>query len=393
MDSCDLTKWIWFSCATLPAYKTAGLLLLSFDTAEEVYDYDFEKNDDFDAVLPKPVKAALCDKSLAQARSIYEYCDENDIFIIPFCDERYPSKLRMIPDPPVLLYCKGRIPDFSKGVYIASVGTRSCSEYGTKCARYICEGLARAGITVVSGMAYGIDKASHIAALNAGALTVAVLGCGVDVIYPKENEALYHNIKNNGSIISEYPPLFQPTRTTFPERNRIISGICDGVLVVEAPEQSGSLITANRALNQGRTLYAVPGNIDSPLSVGTNMLIQQGAKPVTNPLDIVADYQMLHPSTVNPLEAVKASKKLKFNKKKKDISKKETESDNVPRIMNDNEKAVYNALCSIPKSPEEISEQTGLTITEAVAYLSTLTMREEAKELPGDLFIRTNLKG
>ena len=164
-------------------------------------------------------------------------------------------------------------------------------------------------------------------------------------------------------------------------------------MVVEAPEQSGSLITANRALNQGRTLYAVPGNIDSPLSVGTNMLIQQGAKPVTNPLDIVADYQMLHPSTVNPLEAVKASKKLKFNKKKKDISKKETESENVPRIMNDNEKAVYNALCSIPKSPEEISEQTGLTITEAVAYLSTLTMREEAKELPGDLFIRTNLKG
>ena len=137
------------------------------------------------------------------------------------------------------------------------------------------------------------------------------------------------------------------------------------------------------------TLANVAGNYKDP-----NEALQQEPEPFRQRIrDIVADYQMLHPSTVNPLEAAKVSKKLKFNKKKKDISKKETESDNVPRIMNDNEKAVYNALCSIPKSPEEISEQTGLTITEAVAYLSTLTMREEAKELPGDLFIRTKLKG
>ncbi len=394
MHDYDLLKWIWFSISSVPGSKTAGMLLASFGSAEEVYHYDFDANDDFDAVLSKNAKSLLVNKSLTEAQQILEYCDENDIFIIPYCDSRYPKKLKMIQDPPALLYCKGKEVDFNKGVYIASVGTRKSTDYGVKSANYICEGLARAGITVVSGMADGIDKYSHIAALNGDGMTVAVLGCGVDIIYPKCNEPLYHNLRKNGLIISEYPPLSGVSKTTFPERNRIISGICDGVLVIEAPAQSGALITANRALSQGRSLYAVPGNIDASASVGTNMLIQQGAKMVTGPIDIIAEYQLVHPDTVNVLPAVKHSRgKTFFTKKKKETKNDVKKNENIPRIMSENERKIYNALSSIPKSAEEISEETGIPLTNTLTQLTLFSMNAIAKELPGDLFVRTNLKG
>ena len=202
-------------------------------------------------------------------------------------DKYYPDKLKQIYDPPKELYCFGDIRLLSEPS-IAIVGTRYASSYGRRSAHELSHELSTRGITIISGLAHGVDTFAHEAAYKNVGKTIAVLGSGLDVIYPKESEELYKSIiKSGGLVVSEFPLGTKPEKDNFPRRNRIISGLSDGVVVVEAKKRSGALITADFALEQGKTVFAVPGNIDSPYSEGTNHLIKEGAVPVTSYLDIL----------------------------------------------------------------------------------------------------------
>lgn len=221
----------------------------------------------------------------------YEKMIDRGIAFVSVKDEDYPPKLLAVHDAPYALYYVGRMPDGGKKS-IALIGTRKCSEYGRYMAKEFGAALADAGVQVVSGMARGIDGIGQRAALSAGGYSLGVFGCGVDVCYPSENRELYERLLVEGGVCSEYPPGIEPRAVLFPPRNRIISGLCDGVLVIEAKERSGTLITVDMALEQGREVYALPGRATDPLSAGCNRLIRQGAVLVTSPQELLEDIQM-----------------------------------------------------------------------------------------------------
>ena len=215
----------------------------------------------------------------------------NNIREISIENELYPEKLRKIYNPPKHLYCLGDI-SLLNNPSIAIIGCRNASKYGFKICKIFADKLSKSGITIISGLAKGIDSQAHISSFYNVGKTIAVLGCGVDVIYPKENEELYRAIiQNGGLIVSEYELGTKPSKELFPQRNRIISGLASGVLVVEAKKRSGTMITVNHALEQGREVFVIPGNIDSLNSEGTNALIKDGARIVTNYKEILEEFK------------------------------------------------------------------------------------------------------
>ena len=229
------------------------------------------------------------------AASVQKNWTEKGIRICTQSDPEYPDRLRNIYDPPFLLFYRGCLQ--GNALYLAVVGSRHSTSYGRTVAREFSEKLARGGVTIVSGAARGIDTAAHEGALAAGAPTVAVLGCGVDRVYPAENAQLLEKIAAQGCVVSEYLPGTPPNAGRFPERNRIVSGMSVGVLVVEAALKSGALITADLALNENRDVYAIPGSVFSEASRGTNRLIQQGARLVSNPDELFEEWGMVVPAT------------------------------------------------------------------------------------------------
>ncbi|MDE7272092.1 MAG: DNA-processing protein DprA [Lachnospiraceae bacterium] len=208
----------------------------------------------------------------------YTYCQASD----------FPGKLAEIPDPPFGIFYKGKLPG-ERIPAVAVIGARKCSEYGRLMAERFAKGFAERGVNIISGMAIGIDGISQAAALKAGGNSYAVLGCGVDIVYPKSNEALYRQLIERGGVLSEYPPQMEPRPALFPPRNRLISALADVVLVVEAREKSGTLITVDMALEQGRDVYTIPGRCTDSLSMGCNRLIRQGAAVAVTPEDIIDD--------------------------------------------------------------------------------------------------------
>ncbi|MDE6881924.1 MAG: DNA-processing protein DprA [Lachnospiraceae bacterium] len=218
----------------------------------------------------------------------YEKMLSRGISFVTFEEAAYPRKLSKIQDAPYALYYAGRLPD-EEGRSIAVIGARNCTEYGKCMAKEFGTVLARAGVQVISGMARGIDGIGQRSALCAGGYSLGVLGCGVDICYPQENRELYEQLLVKGGLCSEYPPGIEPRAALFPPRNRIISGLCDGVLVIEAKERSGTLITVDMALEQGREVYAVPGRATDALSAGCNRLIRQGAQLVMNPEELLEE--------------------------------------------------------------------------------------------------------
>lgn len=273
----------------------------------------------------------------------------------------YPEILKNIFDPPPGLFVRGEIIEGDSQA-VAMVGSRKATRYGMTVATKLAGELARAGVTVVSGMARGIDTAAHRGALAAGGRTVAVLGCGVDVVYPKENRELMEEIALSGAVISEFPPGTQPQSWHFPVRNRIISGLSAGVVIVEAAERSGALITADFALDQGRDVMAVPGNITSELSRGPNRLIRQGAKPVESAGDI--------------LEEMGLGRLFR------------TEEQERPRInLSPEEEAVSSLLDFEPVTLDSLVDQSGLPAQKVLVALTFLEMKGIARQLPGKLYI------
>ncbi len=279
--------WIWFSLLTEINYKLKRNLIVKYKDPKIIYELD-----DAELISNSGIgKKAVC---LIQNKLIKERLDDyiekmnqEKINILTIQDKEYPRILKQIYDYPITLYIKGNN-DILNNANIAIIGCRDCTEYGKKAAEYFSYNLAKENVTIVSGLARGIDGYSHIGALKAKGKTIAVLGNGLDIVYPKQNEIIYQKIiEENGAIISEYPLGTKPEKNNFPERNRIISGISKGVLIIEAKERSGTIVTADFALEQGRDVYVVPGNINSPNSVGTNRLIKEGAMLVTNYKDIL----------------------------------------------------------------------------------------------------------
>lgn len=282
--------WIWFSSLrTLSAHKKKLLLERCIDPGNifNLKMYDLKKikyltQDNMEQILDFNIRD--------QAKRLEEYIIKNEIGILKYFDEKYPCKLRNIFDPPAVLYSRGNIRNLKS---VGIIGSRAASSYGASVALDLSYSVAKEGYAVISGLAKGIDSFAHKGALKALGHTTAVLGCAVDVCYPKENKYLMDLICENGLVISEYIPGSSPQKRHFPERNRIISGVSDCIVVVEARTGSGSLITVEFALEHGKEVFAVPGNIDSKNSEGTNLMIRDGARPVLNAADFLEDLRAI----------------------------------------------------------------------------------------------------
>ena len=278
----------------------------------------------------------------------YYKLSEKGIYFITPLDEEYPRRLYSVYDYPLGLYVKGSLPKEDKAT-AAVIGARNCTAYGREAAGYMAKKLAAAGIQIISGMALGIDGAGHEGAMAAGGMTYAVLGCGVDQCYPRSNFDLYENIPFYGGLISEYPLKTPPVPRNFPIRNRIISGLSDVILVIEAKEKSGSLITAQSGVEQGKEIYALTGRITDALSTGCNQLIAEGAQV------------LFSPETVLENLGIFVKEKEQFSEKKqKGLAKKE--------------KMVYSCLDSEPRHIEEIASKTGLSVSQSMDALLELEL-------------------
>ena len=286
----EIEYWIWISSLQgLGAVKAMALLQL-YKAPSTIYFMTEQELKEINFLTAKNIKEILDIQKRERVATIHSLMVKHNIKLLNIFDDRYPNNLKQIYDPPIALYYKGKfqINDFT----IAIVGSRRTTNYGAHSAKTLSYQLALRGIQIVSGLARGIDRIAHEGCLDASGKTIAVLGCGLDSIYPPENKGLFEKIiKSEGLILSEYPPGMPPLQHNFPARNRIISGISSGVLVVEAARRSGSLITVSYALEQGREVFAVPGNIDSAYSNGTNHLIKDGAKMVINVEDILEEFQ------------------------------------------------------------------------------------------------------
>ena len=285
-----LKYWVWLSELKGLRNQTRLALLRRFGDPESIFYADADELLLTDGVERSQLKL-LENHDLVPADRILADCQRLDIRLLTLSDAAYPGRLKNIYDPPALLYCKGRLPLLDDLLCVAVVGTRDCTPYGVACAEKLGFGLASGGAAVVSGLAKGIDAAAIRGALRAGGVTVGVVGNGLDVYYPYESRYLYEDVASAGILLSEYPPGTEPASGHFPVRNRIISGLSLAALVVEAPEKSGALITAATALEQGRDVFAVPGPIDAPASVGCNCLIRDGAGLVSDASDILREYE------------------------------------------------------------------------------------------------------
>lgn len=255
----------------------------------------------------------LSDKDLTETYRVLRFCQENGVGILIYGDEHYPHALRALKDPPAVLYWRGELPDFSRRLSIAMVGKRSMSAYGMQTAYKIAYELAAAGAVVVSGMALGIDGVSACGAVTGGGRTVAILGSGIDVVYPRQHAGLMEAILAHGAVMTEFAPGTPPSGRHFPIRNRLISGLSQGTLVVEADEGSGAMITARHAIMQGRDVYAIPGNIGNRNAAGTNQLIRDGAEVVLCARDILDNYVFMYRETIDTVKLTFAEKKSDFS--------------------------------------------------------------------------------
>lgn len=281
-------------CGTIPGLGRKNIVKLTtrFESSEALFkatEQQLRKADCEEVAM----KRFLANRDEALPGKIYKFCNQNDVILVTVGDKEYPWKLKEINDPPLVLYVKGVLPDCSNAMAI--VGSRKCTDYGTAATTYFADGLSRLGVPIISGGAYGIDTAAHMACLAAGGMTIAVLGSGLDVPYPKKNIPLFRHIVSHGCIISEYPPGKPALPENFPARNRIIVGLSSGVLVVEAARKSGALITANIAIDENRDVYCVPGTIFSEASIGCHDLVRAGAKLVDRIEDILGEQDPYRP--------------------------------------------------------------------------------------------------
>lgn len=389
--------WLWLQNLYGMKNQSCLRLLDHFGTPEAVYYADAEEYRHVKG-LPKQCLRALEDKRFDRAEEILEACARLGIRIITLFDAEYPDRLRAIPDAPCVLYVKGTFPDFDNEAAIAMIGTRKATGYGYRIGESLSYELAKGGAYIVSGLAAGGDAIAHRGALLAGAQTAAVLGCGIDVIYPAENRGLYEDILASGVLISEYPPGAEPKGHHFLERNRIISGLSMAVVVVEAGLHSGTMNTVRHALEQGRDVYAVPGPVDAECSMGCNLLIQEGAKAVTRAWDVLEDLQFLFPNIIRtdifpiPPSIGQYQEKAEKGAKKEapqpvqELQQKETITLSEGRFTDDQIQILSN-LSDHPLHVDDIAETVQIPIRRVLSALTVLEIEHLVKQESGNRYI------
>lgn len=410
--------WIWLATRAGLSDRGRMALLQRFADAEDIYYADAQGYATVEG-LSQDALSALLDKSLVAAEQIVRDCRREDIQILTWQDALYPKRLKSIADPPVVLYYKGRMPEVDALPAVAVVGTRDASAYGLSAAKRLGYQIAACGGLLVSGVASGVDSLAMRGALSADATVIGVLGCGADVVYPASNRALYADTARQGCLLTEFPPGTPPIGWNFPKRNRIISGLCCGVLVVEAPEKSGALITARAAADQGRDVFVVPGNIDVPTCVGSNALLRDGAIAVSSGWDVMCEYEALFPGKITKnttparqsaypdevqaqsAEPLKVAQTLNTPapKARKSIFGKKKEIDNAaatPYIdaeknqtpLTAEEETLVSLLGSEERLVDDVIAETDLPVGQVLAALTMLEIKGVIARLPGKRIVR-----
>ena len=397
-----LKYWIWLTTRKGLGTCSVCQLLRHFASPEAIYHADSKSIETIKG-LHNP--EALQDKNLKEAEKILRNCQDKGISIVTMQDAAYPRRLLALDDPPAVLYYKGVLPDLN-GPVIGVVGTRHASLYGMKQARRMGYGLSHCGAVVASGGAKGVDTEAMRGALLGGSPVVAVLGCGVDVVYPAENRSLFRDVEKHGCLISEYPPGTGPRSEHFPVRNRIISGLSLGVLVVEAPAKSGALITAERALDQGRDVFALPANVDQPSGDGNLQLLRDGAILVRDPWEILQEYERQFPQWVENRDCsgwdsgakvdvpekekppVSAPVRKPSDKKAIDKAKNRNyiDAEKIMGTLSPDEQQLAALLQAGPVHIDALSEQLQQPAGCVLALMTMLEVKGHIRRLPGRMF-------
>lgn len=406
-----LIHWIWLATRPSMNDRQKRLVQEAFGEAEDIFFAEEKAIMELEGISADG-KAALLDKSLNEAAKILDQCVDREISVCTIADEEYPERLKNIIDPPLVLYYKGQLPSMGDVPVIAAVGTRKPSLYGQNVAMRIGYQIADCGGMLVSGLAEGNDANAMRGALMAGGTVVGVLGSGVDIVYPKCNRQLFEEIGKRGCLLSEFPPETPPFKWNFPKRNRIMSGLSNGVVVIEAPERSGTLITARQAAEQGRDVFVVPGNVDAKSFDGSQVLLRDGATPVRNGWDVLSEYENLYPGKIRfpdpdgkpqsiaeteramPKVAQKpasSAKKPPIDKKKekKPIDKEEkppySDLKDILPALNDAQRDIVELLTT-ERLKDDIIAQSGLPAAKVTAELTMLRIKGIVEQLPGNRF-------
>ena len=400
-----LLYWIWFAQITKVSAHMKQVLLQYFRDPEDIYYADEQAYGQISGLTEEGTQA-LMEKDLAQAEAIMQSCKEKGIQILTYGDRQYPVRLKNIYDPPMVLYFTGILPEWETMPVIGIVGTRKATAYGLTTAMRFRSQLCACGALVVSGGAGGIDSMAMEGALDAGGPVVCVLGCGVDVVYPAKNRQLFSKVTANGCLISEYPPQTQALAWHFPQRNRIITGISNGLLVVEAPEKSGALISARYAMEQGRDVFVVPGNVDVEACSGSNALLEE-AIPALSGWHVVREYEAQYPGKVcrrelpvtaghtqllvaqqqvHPAKAV--SQKEAADKKSIDKEEKSTYSvvNNLVSALTEQEQRLFAQIGTESVTVDDLVGRTELPPATVKSILTKLTIKGFVRSLPGGRF-------
>ena len=341
-------------------------LLDTFKSPEAVFSASERELLAIENIRRSAVQSILKGPDFEFAKRQMEIVEKRGFKLMNYLSPEYPSRLKMIYAPPTFLYVKGDLKE-SDDRAVAMVGSRQATHYGRTMAENVARELAQSGITVVSGFARGVDTISHKAALSAGGRTIAVLGCGLDVIYPSQNTSLYKAIPENGAIVSEFPCGTQPEGPNFPRRNRIISGLSLGVVIVEAGKRSGALLTAKHALDQNREVFAIPGNITSITSSGTNTLLKQGAHLVTSATDVLSELKFMIPDGES--------------------------SPPIPTVALDAEQArLFNMMDAEPIHVDALARHSGIKVSRLLGILLDMELKGAVTQVPGKKFVKSNIK-
>lgn len=355
--------------------QTAKLLIKQFGTAKEVFFAEKKGLREF--LSEQKLQLLIDSKKQETVFQSYERVKRQGIEIVSFFEKAYPQRLQSVKEAPYLLYYKGKLPEDNKPA-LAIIGARECSGYGEYAAEAFARRIAEAGVNIISGMARGIDGISQNAAVEAKGASYGVLGCGVDICYPTSNRKLYEKIQERGGILSAYPPGTQPKKHLFPARNRIVAGLSDMLLVVEARQKSGTWITVDMALEQGKNVYAIPGRITDRLSDGCNMLLRQGAGIALSPEDILAEFQIL----INRRNFLKKTGNTDKAKEKKESKREEPKQEGLLAYLD-----------FYPKSADEIFEQVkqedkDMALPRLMFELVQLCLEGKAEQLQGNFYLR-----
>ncbi|MFH1238649.1 MAG: DNA-processing protein DprA [bacterium] len=359
----------WLSLNLVPGIGPGKMqnLIARFGSPDKVFEASRDELLAVESIDKLTAEAILGHKTRVNLDRELELIDKHGIKIVTIQDGEYPLSLKFIFDPPLLLYVKGTlIPE--DNIAVAMVGARRGTAYGKTVTEKLSGELAKKGITVISGLARGVDTWAHRGALAKGGRTIAVLGSGLGVIYPPENKSLAENIAGQGAVVSEFPMMTIPDRGNFPRRNRLISGLSLGTVVVEAAEESGALITAGYALEQGREVFAVPGNIYSNYSRGTHKLIRQGAKLTANVEDIIEEIESLRQMCL--------------------MAQKEPLGVSEEAVLTPEEQQVYATMTSDPLYIDQISDNSKININLLASVLVALEMKGRIKQLSGKRFMK-----